>query len=90
MTLQITRRTFRCPGPIESSSELFTSMIVGAVLTAVLVMHGNYDYVPGVWMLYGAAVVSAALLRAQRAGVERVLWSLNGHAARASHGALSS
>jgi len=35
-------------------------MIVGAVLTAVLIMHGNYDYLPGVWMLlYGAAVVAA-------------------------------
>jgi len=35
-------------------------MIVGAVLTAVLIMHGNYDYLPGVWMLlYGAAVVTA-------------------------------
>jgi hypothetical protein len=36
------------------------SMMVGAVLTAVLIKHGNYDYLPGVWMLlYGAAVVSA-------------------------------
>ncbi len=35
-------------------------MIVGAVLTAMLIKHGNYDYLPGVWMLlYGAAVVSA-------------------------------
>jgi hypothetical protein len=35
-------------------------MVVGAVLTAVLVQHGLYDFLPGVWMLlYGAAVVSA-------------------------------
>jgi hypothetical protein len=35
-------------------------MVVGAVLTAMLIKHGNYDYLPGVWMLlYGAAVVSA-------------------------------
>jgi hypothetical protein len=35
-------------------------MIVGAVLTAVLVKHGHYEYLPGTWMLlYGAAVVSA-------------------------------
>jgi hypothetical protein len=35
-------------------------MIVGAVLTAALVKHSQYDYLPGTWMLlYGAAVVSA-------------------------------
>jgi hypothetical protein len=35
-------------------------MIVGAVLTAAIVKHGLYDYLPGIWMLlYGAAVVSA-------------------------------
>src|SRR5919107_1182735 len=35
-------------------------MIVGAVLTAAVVKHGLYDYLPGIWMLlYGAAVVSA-------------------------------
>ena len=35
-------------------------MLVGAVLTAMLVLHGEYEYLPGIWMLlYGAAVVTA-------------------------------
>jgi len=48
-------------GPIRKLVLSFSPpMIVGAVFTAVLVKHGNYDYLPGVWMLlYGAAVVSA-------------------------------
>ena len=48
-------------GPIRKLVLSFSPpMIVGAVLTAVLVLHGLYDYLPGVWMLlYGAAVVSA-------------------------------
>lgn len=48
-------------GPIRKLVLSFSPpVIVGAVLTAVLVLHGEYDYLPGVWMLlYGAAVVSA-------------------------------
>jgi hypothetical protein len=48
-------------GPIRKLVLSFSPpMIVGAVLTAVLVLHGLYDYLPGIWMLlYGAAVVSA-------------------------------
>jgi hypothetical protein len=48
-------------GPIRKLVLSFSPpMIVGAVLTAVMVRHGNYEYLPGVWMLlYGAAVVSA-------------------------------
>ena len=48
-------------GPVRKLVLSFSPpMIVGAVLTAVLVLHGLYDYLPGIWMLlYGAAVVSA-------------------------------
>jgi len=48
-------------GPVRKLVLSFSPpMIVGAVLTAMLILHGNYDYLPGVWMLlYGAAVVSA-------------------------------
>jgi len=48
-------------GPIRKLALSFSPpMFVGAVLTAFLVKHGNYEYLPGVWMLlYGAAVVSA-------------------------------
>jgi len=48
-------------GPIRKLALSFSPpMIVGAVLTAGLILHGNYEYLPGVWMLlYGAAVVSA-------------------------------
>jgi hypothetical protein len=48
-------------GPIRKLVLSFSPpMIVGAVLTAVFVLHGLYDYLPGSWMLlYGAAVVSA-------------------------------
>jgi len=48
-------------GPVRKLALSFSPpMIVGAVLTAMLITHGNYDYLPGVWMLlYGAAVVSA-------------------------------
>lgn len=48
-------------GPLRKLVLSFSpSMIAGAVLTAVLVRHGSYGLLPGVWMLlYGAAVVSA-------------------------------
>src|ERR1044071_7065986 len=38
-------------GPIRKLVLSFSPpMIVGAVLTAVLVLHGLYDYLPGIWM----------------------------------------
>jgi hypothetical protein len=47
-------------GPIRKLILSFSpAMIAGAVLTAVLVQHGAYAFLPGVWMmLYGAAVIS--------------------------------
>jgi hypothetical protein len=39
-------------GPVRKLALSFSPpMIVGAVLTAMLIMHNNYDYLPGVWML---------------------------------------
>lgn len=48
-------------GPMRKLVLSFSpAMIVGAVLTAFLVKHGEYATLPGIWMLlYGAAVVSA-------------------------------
>ncbi len=48
-------------GPMRKLVLSFSpAMIVGAVLTAFLIQHGQYTMLPGVWMLlYGAAVVSA-------------------------------
>jgi hypothetical protein len=48
-------------GPMRKLVLSFSpAMIVGAVLTAFLVKHGDYTMLPGIWMLlYGAAVVSA-------------------------------
>jgi hypothetical protein len=48
-------------GPIRKLVLSFSPpIIVGVVLTAVLVNHGLFAFLPGVWMLlYGAAVVSA-------------------------------
>jgi hypothetical protein len=48
-------------GPLRKLVLSFSPPImVGVVFTAVLVNHGLYDFLPGVWMLlYGAAVVSA-------------------------------
>ncbi len=48
-------------GPMRKLVLSFSpAMIVGAVLTAVLVQHELYAFLPGIWMLlYGAAVVSA-------------------------------
>jgi hypothetical protein len=48
-------------GPMRKLVLSFSpAMIVGAVLTAVLVQRGMFEFLPGVWMLlYGAAVVSA-------------------------------
>ncbi|HEY4216215.1 MAG TPA: hypothetical protein VGM67_03705 [Gemmatimonadaceae bacterium] len=48
-------------GPMRKLILSFSpAIIVGAVLTAVLINHGLYSFLPGVWMLlYGAAVVSA-------------------------------
>lgn len=48
-------------GPVRKLILSFSpAIIVGAVLTAVLINHELYAFLPGVWMsLYGAAVVSA-------------------------------
>jgi hypothetical protein len=48
-------------GPLRKLVLSFSPpMIAGAVLSAVLVRHGSYASLPGIWMLlYGAAVVSA-------------------------------
>ena len=48
-------------GPMRKLILSFSpAIIVGAVLTAVLINHELYAFLPGVWMsLYGAAVVSA-------------------------------
>ena len=48
-------------GPARKFALSFVpTMIAGAVLTAVLVVRGDYALLPAVWMLlYGAAVVSA-------------------------------
>ena len=48
-------------GPMRKLILSFSpAIIVGAVLTAVLIQRGLYDFLPGIWMLlYGAAVVSA-------------------------------
>ena len=48
-------------GPMRKLVLSFSpAMIVGAVLTAFLIKHGQYAMLPGIWMLlYGAAVVSA-------------------------------
>lgn len=47
-------------GPIRKLILSFSpAMIAGAVLTATLMRHGAYGFLPGSWMLlYGAAVVS--------------------------------
>ena len=67
-------------GPIRKLVLSFSPpMIVGAVLTAVLVMHGNYDYLPGVWMLlYGAAVVSAGTYSVRSVPVMGALFMIVG------------
>ncbi|MEP6492245.1 MAG: hypothetical protein ABJF01_06185 [bacterium] len=48
-------------GPLRKLVLSFSPpIIVGVVFTAVMVNHGLYAFLPGVWMLlYGAAVVSA-------------------------------
>jgi hypothetical protein len=48
-------------GPMRKLVLSFSpAMIVGAVLTAFLVKHGQFAMLPGIWMmLYGAAVISA-------------------------------
>ena len=48
-------------GPLRKLVLSFSPpMIAGAVLSVVLVRHGSYGSLPGIWMLlYGAAVVSA-------------------------------
>jgi len=48
-------------GPMRKLVLSFSpAMIVGTVLTAYLVKHGEFAMLPGIWMLlYGAAVVSA-------------------------------
>jgi len=48
-------------GPLRKLVLSFSpAMIVGAVLTAFLVKHGQYAMLPAIWMLlYGAAVISA-------------------------------
>jgi hypothetical protein len=48
-------------GPLRKLVLSFSPpMIAGAVLSGVLVRHGSYASLPGIWMLlYGAAVVSA-------------------------------
>jgi len=48
-------------GPMRKLVLSFSpAMIVGTVLTAFLVKHGQFAMLPGIWMLlYGAAVVSA-------------------------------
>jgi hypothetical protein len=67
-------------GPLRKLVLSFSPpMIVGAVLTAMLIKHGNYDYLPGVWMLlYGAAVVSAGTYSVRSVPVMGAMFMLLG------------
>ena len=67
-------------GPLRKLVLSFSPpMIVGAVLTAMLIKHGNYDYLPGVWMLlYGAAVVSAGTYSVRSVPVMGAMFMLVG------------
>jgi len=67
-------------GPIRKLALSFSPpMIVGAVLTAVFVLHSQYDYLPGVWMLlYGAAVVSAGTYSVRSVPVMGIFFMLIG------------
>ncbi|HTE45501.1 MAG TPA: hypothetical protein VK636_09680 [Gemmatimonadaceae bacterium] len=69
-------------GPLRKLVLSFSPpIIVGVVFTAVLVNHGLYDFLPGVWMLlYGAAVVSAGTYSVRSVPVMGALFMVVGAA----------
>ena len=67
-------------GPVRKLILSFSpAIIVGAVLTAVLIRHGEYTFLPGMWMLlYGAAVVSAGTYSVRSVPVMGAAFMLTG------------
>ena len=70
-------------GPVRKLILSFSpAIIVGAVLSAVLIKNGLYNFLPGVWMsLYGAAVVSAGTYSVRIVPVMGAAFMLAGAAA---------
>jgi hypothetical protein len=58
---------------------LAAPLFVGAVLTAVLIMHGALDVIPGTWLLlYGSALFAASVMTTRTIGAMGISFMILG------------